>query len=193
MSEQDNAILSALMDDDKQTAYLLSQTTSISVPQTTFRLKKLLDNKVVIEEKDNDKTVYSIHPSLKSQDVVKKISVHIKKIIDLIDKEQYASPDGMKCIISFILSKTDIEDNVPNEDDERKVVEFRKELEEYAEANNLLITNIKGWTDGSIRWMALNDRKCHCVPDKRRCPCPEGLIEARTKGKCRCSVMMGKA
>lgn len=192
MVNQDNEILSALMDEDKQTSYFLSQQTGISIPQVNFRLKKLIENKVVIEEKDNDKTIYSIHPSLKSQDVVKKISIHIKKIIDLIDKEQYASPDGMKCIISFILSKTDIKDNIPSEDDERKVVEFRRELEEYAEANNLMITNIKGWTEGTIRWMALNDRKCHCVPDKRHCPCNEGLIEARTKGKCRCSVYTSK-
>ncbi len=189
---QDNAILSALVEEDKQTAYSISQSTNISIPQTVFRLNKLIELNVVIEEKDNDKTVYSIHPSLKSHDVVKKISVHIKKIVDLIDKEQYASPDGMKCIISFILSKTDIEDNIPNEEDERKVAEFRKELEEYAKQHELTITNIKGWTEGTIRWMALNDKKCHCVPGKRHCPCPEVLAETKHRGKCKCSVFVGK-
>lgn len=198
MSEQDNSILSALMNEDNMTAYAISGcTTNISIPQVTFRLKKLIENKVVIERKDdiNGSAIYSIHPSLKSNDIIKKISTHIKKIVDLIDEEQYATSDGIKCIISFILSKTDIEDNVLSEEDEKKIAEFRKEIEEYASAHDLLITDIKGWTEPKIEWMALNDRLCACVRDgSRHCPCPDGLIETTTsnRGMCKCSLFMSK-
>jgi hypothetical protein len=78
--------------------------------------------------------------------------------------------------------------------DEETIMEFRKDLEKWARDNDLLLTNIKGWTEDKIQWMALNDRKCCCRPKERACPCKEGLEEARTSkgGLCLCSVFTTK-
>ena len=73
------------------------------------------------------------------------------------------------------------------ESDEQKIAEFKADLEEWARLHKLKITNIKGWTDIKIAWMALNDRKCACDPDNRKCPCHKGLDEIDRElfdGKC---------
>ena len=77
-----------------------------------------------------------------------------------------------------------------DEDQTKLVNAFMKVLEKWAKLNKLVITEVKGWTEPTIIWMALNDRKCHCVPKERKCPCKEGLEECRTMGdhECRCSV-----
>lgn len=73
--------------------------------------------------------------------------------------------------------------------DKLKLIDdFRKTLEEHAKKNNLSITNIKGWTNKKIEWMAVNENKCCCAPDKRVCPCEEGINEAAANGTCLCSV-----
>lgn len=194
-TKQDNAILSVLVAKDKQTSYQLSKLTGISNPQINFRLTKLIESQVVIETKEEDKTVYSIHSSLKSKEVVKKVSEYIKNISDLVDKEQYATPDGIRTILCFILSKLEIQDSSEYLEQQKIVAEFTKELEEYAKKNDLVITDIKGWTKHKIEWMALNNRLCACIRDgSRHCPCQAGLIEATTgiRGVCTCSVFMGK-
>lgn len=190
---QDNQILSSLIEKDKQTSYLLSQNTKISVPQINFRLAKLVEYQVVTESKEEDKTVYSIHDSLKSKPAIKKVSEHIKEIADIIDKEHYATSEGIKTILCFILSKVEIQDSSEYLEEQKKVEEFTKELQEYAKKNDLTITNIKGWTKHKIEWMALNDRLCACVRDgSRHCPCIQGLEEATgSKGICTCSIFAG--
>ncbi len=116
----------------------------------------------------------------------------IKKVADEIDKLSYTEPEGMKVIIELIISRLDISE--PKEEDSIALSEdilisdFRKRLELYAKEHCLRITNIKGWTESKIVWMALNEDKCGCAPDKRKCPCPEGLDEVKNKGKCLCSV-----
>jgi len=74
------------------------------------------------------------------------------------------------------------------------VADFRRELEEFAKANNLEITKIPGWTDEKLSQMALAERRCCCQPDKRRCPCKAGLAETRHNkdAMCLCSIFIRK-
>jgi len=188
---QDNQILSSLIEKDKQTSYLLSQNTKISIPQINFRLAKLVEYQVVTESKEEDKTVYSIHDSLKSKTAIKKVSEHIKEISDIIDKEHYATSEGIKTILCFILSKTEISDSEVLAEEQKIVDGFKKVLEEYAENNDLALNYVKGWTDNKIRKMALNNRICAC-DSKRICPCKEGLTEINTTGTCKCSIFGDK-
>lgn len=191
-SEQDNQILSALIYKDNQTSYALSQTTGISNPQVNFRLGKLVESQVVIESKEDDKTTYSIHNSLKSKDAIKKVSEHIKSICDIIDNEHYATSEGMKIILCFILSKTEIGDSEVIAEEQKIIDEFIIDIEKYAKEHKLIISNIKGWTKNKIEWMALNDRKCACDPGNRICPCQTGLDEINNKGICKCSLFVGE-
>ncbi len=188
-TNQDNQILSALIYEDKLTSYALSQITKISTPQINFRLGKLVESQVVIESKEEDKTVYSIHNSLKSKDAIKKVSEHIKSISDIIDNEQYATPEGTRTIICFILSKTEIQDSEALAEEQKIVDEFKKVLEEHAKKNNLVLHFTKGWSDNKIHKMALNNRICACAPD-RTCPCVQGLAEINTRGMCKCSIFV---
>lgn len=191
INEQDITILSMLGSEEGETAYGIASGTSISVPQVTFRLGKLQEIGVVKSIERDNKTFYICHPALKSQKTIQKITSHIKAIIDEIDKVEAISTEGLKVILSFIVDKTDIEE--PNIDDINKVAEFRKELEKYAEEHDLVISNIKSWTEPKIEWMALNDRLCACVRDgSRHCPCSQGLIEAQTKNVCTCSIFASK-
>lgn len=192
MKSQDTKILLSLVNNDGSTAYAISQDTKISVPQVTYRLNKLVESRAVTLKTDNDKTYYFVHPALKSNEVMEKIISLMKKVADEIDKIEYTDPRGMKAIIELIISRLDISERREEEDialsEDILISDFRKRLELYAKEHNLRITNIKGWTEPKIVWMALNERKCGCAPDKRKCPCPEGLDEVKVKGKCLCSV-----
>lgn len=197
--EQDDEILSALVVEDKMTAYALCKETGISVPQINFRIVKLISTGVVKQNVEKDKTSYSIHPVLKSKEAIAEIAAYIKNIFDIVDETEETSIDGIKAIIGFILSKTDIDVELtpvsfsetaieePTPDDDL-VSDFMIDLKSYAEKHNLKIMNVKGWTNNKIKWMALNNRKCACAPDKRVCPCPEGLKEIEVIGNCKCSV-----
>ncbi len=66
-AEQDDEILSALVVEDKMTAYALSKETEISVPQINFRMVKLVSIGVVKQVVEDGKTSYSVHPVLKSK------------------------------------------------------------------------------------------------------------------------------
>lgn len=189
-SEQNSDILSVLSVESELTAYAISKETGISVPQVNFRIDKLVKCGVVIPKEDGVRTVYSAHPVLRSRDAIELIATYIKEIVDAIDGVQSIQPTGAKAIIEFILDKTEINEPVDTEADETLVRNFRSELEAYATKYNLKITDIKGWTEDKIIWMALNEKKCACAPDKRVCPCPEGLVEIDKKGKCKCSVFM---
>lgn len=80
----------------------------------------------------------------------------------------------------------------PEITDEEKIEAFRSMLEEHAEEHDLEITDIKGWTEPKIKWMALNDNKCCCSPMDRICPCDKGIVEARTDDHmCLCSIFKG--
>ncbi len=169
----------------------MSQETGISTPQINFRLSKLVESQVVTESKEDDKTVYSVHDSLKSKTAIKKVSEHIKEISDIIDKEHYATSEGIKTILCFILSKTEISDSEVLAEEQKIIDEFRKVLEEYAQKNDIELHYTKGWSDNKIRKMALNNRICACDP-KRICPCKEGLIEINVTGTCKCSIFGDK-
>lgn len=188
--EQDCEIISALIVEDKMTAYALSKETGISVPQINFRIEKLVSVGVINSHDDErNKTLYSIHPVFKSNKSVESIATHIKDIFDIIDKSKETSIDGIKVVIGFILSKT--EELITDEGmsiDDTKINDFKRDLNIYALKNNLKLMDVKGWTDTKIKWMALHDRKCACAPDTRICPCPEGFDEAMKKGNCKCSV-----
>lgn len=189
MKNQDIKILLSLIISNGSTAYVISKDTKISVPQIMYRLNKLVESKAVTAVVNNDKTLYYVHPALKSEEVINRITVLLKEVADEIDKISYTEPDGLKTIIELIISSIDISD--PEEeisDDDILIKNFRANLELYAKEHNLKITDIKGWTEHKLVWMALNDNKCGCAPDKRRCPCKEGLIEIEKKGKCLCSV-----
>lgn len=192
-SEQDNKILSALIEQDKQTSYSLSQITGISVPQINFRLSKLVLDKVVYEIKENEKTIYTVHGSLKSKATVNKIADRIKEIADVVDKEEYATPEGMRSILCFILSKITFEDPKELLEQQEVINAFVKDLEKYAKEHNLVLVETKGWSKNKIKWCALNDRKCPCAPKDRYCPCSQGLIEIKTRGVCKCGLLGDKS
>lgn len=193
---QDTKILTSLINTDESTAYAISQDTGISIPQVNYRLNKLIESKAVTSLTKGEKTYYYVHPALKSDAVIKNITALMKQVADEIDTVAYTEPSGMRVIIEFIISKLDISEP-PEEDiiekdislsEDIMISDFKKRLELYAKEHGLKITNIKGWTESKIAWIALNDNKCGCAPDKRKCPCPEGLEEVKRKGKCLCSV-----
>lgn len=189
--DQNCEILSALVAEESMTSYSLCKETGISVPQVNFRIEKLVAIGVVESRIVDNKTVYSVHPVLKSKESIAEIASYIESIFDVIDEAEETSVDGIKAIISFILDKTEIDQGIDRDDlisEDNKVSEFRDILQKYADVNNLRIMNVKGWTNSKIKWMALNDRKCACAPDKRVCPCPEGLEEISRNGSCKCSV-----
>ena len=188
--EQDYNIISSLIISDGETAYSISKDIKASVPQVQYRIGKLLRCGIIKSKIEDNKTLYYIHPALKSKKAMEEIASYIKDIVDIIDNIEKLSPDGMKVIISFIVNKTEITDI---SDDytvsERNTIQsFKKYIEAYAKEKGLKILDVKGWSNSKIEWMALNDRKCACRPDKRICPCPEGLIEIEKKGKCLCTV-----
>ena len=188
--EQDSSIISSLVVEKEMTAYSISKDIGISVPQVQYRIDKLLRCGIVKSRKDDNKTLYYIHPALKSKKAMGEIAAYIKAIVDIIDNIERLSPEGMKALVSFIVSKTELSEVSDSYTDiERNTIQsFRKYLEAYAKEKGLMILDVKGWTNSKIEWMALNDRKCACRPDKRICPCPEGLIEIEKKGKCLCTV-----
>lgn len=188
--EQDSSIISSLVVKKEVTAYSISKDIGISVPQVQYRIDKLLGCGIVKSKKVDNKTLYYIHPALKSKKAMGEIAAYIKAIVDVIDNIERLSPEGMKALVSFIVSKTDISDVSDDytEIERNTIQSFRKYIEAYAKEKGLKILDVKGWTNSKIEWMALNDRKCACRPDKRVCPCPEGLIEIEKKGKCLCTV-----
>jgi len=183
---QDSEIISVLVVEDKITAYGISQETGISIPQVTYRLRKMIDDEVVESKTIDDKTMYFIHPVLKSEEDMRYIAYLIKKIVDKIDTMKYISPDGIKTILSFIIGHIELTEPPIYKD--QIIQDFRRDIETYAKNKGLIINNIKGWTENKIEWMALNDRKCACAPNKRHCPCPEGLKEVEKNGTCKCSL-----
>ncbi len=188
--EQDYNIISSLTTSDGETTYYISKDIGVSVPQVQYRIDKLLRCGIIKSKKDDNKTLYYIHPALKSKKAMGEIAACIKEIVDIIDNIERLSPEGMKSIISFIISKTELSETSDDYTDvERNIIQsFKKYIEAYAKEKGLKILDVKGWTNNKIEWMALNDRKCACRPDKRVCPCPEGLVEVEKKGKCLCTV-----
>jgi len=191
-TEQDYDIISSLIVNSGVTAYSISKDIGLSVPQVQYRIDKLLRCGIIKAKVCNSKTLYSTHPALKSKDVMEEIASYIKAIVDSIDDIERLSPDGMKVLMSFIINKTEmieVEKDTEIVDVEQDTVnKFREYIEAYAQEKGLKILNVKGWTDSKIEWMALNGRKCACRPDKRVCPCPEGLVEVEKKGHCLCNV-----
>lgn len=190
VKEQDYNIISSLTTGDGETAYSISKDIGISVPQVQYRIDKLLRCGIVKSRKEDNKTLYYIHPALKSKKAMGEIAAYIKAIVDIIDNIERLSPEGMKALVSFIVSKTELSEV---SDDytaaERNTIQsFRKYIDNYAKEKGLKILDVKGWSSAKIDWMALNGRKCACRPDKRICPCPEGLVEVEKKGKCLCTV-----
>lgn len=189
-NKQDSSIISSLVVKKEMTSYSISKDIGISVPQVQYRIDKLLRCGIVKSKRINGKTLYYIHPALKSKKTMGEIATYIKAIVDIIDNIERLSPEGMKALISFIVSKTELfEVSDSYTKIERNTIQsFRKYIEAYAKEKGLKILDVKGWTNSKIEWMALNDRKCACRPDKRVCPCPEGLIEIEKKGRCLCTV-----
>lgn len=189
-NEQDSSIISSLVVEKEMTAYSISKDIGISVPQVQYRIDKLLICGIVKSKKEDNKTLYYIHPALKSKKVMGEIAAYIKAIVDVIDNIERLSPEGMKALVSFIVSKTELSEASDDytEVERNTISSFRKYIEAYAKEKGLKILDVKGWTSSKIEWMALNDRKCACRPDKRVCPCIEGLIEIEKKGKCLCTV-----
>ena len=106
-SPQDTIILLLLIHTEKSlTAYGISKQTNISIPQVQFRLSKLEEQGIVTSVIDNNKTVYTIHPALKSRECIDEITEHIKAISDIIDTVEYTTPTAMKYIIAFIIERT---------------------------------------------------------------------------------------
>lgn len=193
LNETDINIISSLIVKKEMTSYSISKDVGVSVPQIQYRIDKLLLTGILKSRVESGKTLYKVHPALKSKDAVKVIAGYIKEIVDIVDDIEILSPEGMKVFISFIISKTEISDDYKDSGNDSNaemntVKKFRDYLEAYAKENGIMILDIKGWTDGKIEWMALNERKCACRPDKRKCPCPEGLVEISKKGHCLCNV-----
>lgn len=204
MTSQDSKILLALTNSKDvvgMTSYQLSQETRIGLTQINYRIVKLIEYGIIKVTEIDNKSKYSVHPALRSSDFIKSITSMIQSIADKIAILEPVTLDGIKCVLSLIIDKLDIEDQEENEYlNDPKVIEqtklikcFREELEVYAKNNNLSITNIKSWTENKISWMALNDKKCCCRPETRHCPCHEGLIEAKesTSKMCTCSIFKG--
>lgn len=190
VKEQDFEIISSLTTSDGETTYSISKDIGASVPQVQYRIDKLLKCGIVKSKRDDSKTLYYIHPALKSKKAMSEVATYIKAIVDVIDNIERLSPEGMKALVSFIVSKTELSEVSDDyTDTERNTIQsFRKYIDAYAKEKGLKILDVKGWTSSKIEWMALNDRKCACRPDKRVCPCPEGLVEIEKKGKCLCTV-----
>jgi len=203
MTNQDSKILLALInskDKDGMTSYSLSQETKIGLTQINYRANKLLEYGIISSMELDNKVKYEVHPALKSKDFINSITTMIQSIADKIAIIDPVTLDGVKCALSLIIDKLDIEEkeeenylNNPKVIEQTRLIkEFREELEIYAKTNNLTITDIKSWTENKISWMALNDRKCCCRPETRHCPCPEGLVEVKESTKmCTCSIFRG--
>lgn len=189
-NEQDYNIISSLTTSDGETTYSISKDIGASVPQVQYRIDKLLRCGIVKSKKDDNKTLYYIHPALKSKKAMSEIAACIKEMVDIIDNIERLSPEGMKALVSFIVSKTELSEVSDDYTDiERNTIQsFRKYIDNYAKEKGLKILDVKGWSSAKIDWMALNGRKCACRPDKRICPCPEGMVEIEKKGKCLCTV-----
>ena len=165
-NEQDSSIISSLIVEKDMTAYSISKDIGISVPQVQYRIDKLLRCGIVKSRKNDNKTLYYIHPALKSKKAMSEIASYIKAIVDIIDNIERLSPEGMKALVAFIVSKTELSEVSDDYTDvERNTIQsFRKYLEAYAKEKGLKILDVKGWTNSKIEWMALNDRKCACRP-----------------------------
>lgn len=194
MNEQDSSIISSLIMKKEMTAYSISKDTGISVPQVQYRINKLLISGIIKENVKDNKTLYTVHQAFKSKEAMEEIASYIKEIVDVVDNIEVLSPDGMREFISFVVSRTEMSETSETENDDynksemNAIKRFREYIEAYAKEKNLKVLDIKGWTNGKIEWMALNDRKCACRPDKRTCPCQEGLVEISKKGHCLCNV-----
>lgn len=192
ISNQDSDIISSLIMKKEMTAYTISKDTGISVPQVQYRINKLLANGIVKANAKENKTLYYVHPAFKSREAMEIIASYIKEIVDVIDDVESLSPDGMKLFISFVVSKTEMSESEDgsgySKSELDKIKNFRECLQDYAKEKGIKILDVKGWTNGKIEWMALNDRKCACRPDKRVCPCKEGIDEISKKGHCLCNV-----
>jgi len=115
VKNQDATILKALIKSDGSTAYSLSRVTRISVPQTTYRLNKLVNAKVVRAE-NNGKTRFFVHPALKDAMVLDHIAHQIKDISDTIDQIEYTTPNGMRAILELVMASVKFVE--PGENDE---------------------------------------------------------------------------
>jgi len=65
-------------------------------------------------------------------------------------------------------------------------------LEEIAERNNLRLFNVKGSLYDRVRTITDSGGRCPCNKQRPHCPCPESILECRTKGECFCRVFMAK-
>lgn len=80
---------------------------------------------------------------------------------------------------------------VPLTPEERKLMDkFLSRLQKFAKKNNLTVEET-GWAIAKIEWMALNNNKCGCRPDERKCPCKQSLEETKNGKLCTCSVLKG--
>ena len=108
LTAQDIKIITCLIYHGDSSAYGISNETSISVPQVTYRLKKLMLSKVVTKHNEDTKTLYSVHLSLQSPELIKQITENLQEIVYLINETEDFSPEGTKAIIGYILEVANV-------------------------------------------------------------------------------------
>ncbi len=80
-----------------------------------------------------------------------------------------------------------------SEEEIKMINKFRSKLDKFANDNDLVIADVKGWTESKIRKMALDpEHRCACDPKHRTCPCDKCIDECNTESDhmCLCSVFM---
>lgn len=193
MTPQDSLIMSALIADGIKTgmtAYAISVETKISQPQVSFRLDKLVEDGVVIESVTGKKTLYYAHDVFYDKEAMLKISEYIESIVETIYDVGEIPQDGIKIVMGYISSSIEISGETGDDEESRLINDFVDMIEKFAVKRGYVISNIKGWTEFKIKWMALNDGKCGCDPENRKCPCGECKDEVENNGSCLCSIFM---
>jgi len=117
LTSQDSKIISCILHNGSLSAYGISHITGISIPQATYRLNKLYKSGVISPDTVEHKTVYSIHSTLQSTDVLTKIVEHLQSIVYLINDTDELSPEGTKAIICYILDIANISEYKSYEED----------------------------------------------------------------------------
>lgn len=193
MTPQDFQIISALISDGTKsgmTAYSISTETKISQTQVSFRLDKLIDNGVVTESKTGKKTLYYAHDVFYDKKAMELIAEYIELIVETIYGIGEIHQDGIKIVMGYISSGIEISDETDDSEESRLIIDFVNMIEKFADNRGYIISDIKSWTQPKIKWMALNDGKCGCDPENRRCPCKECKEEVENTGSCLCSIFM---
>ena len=106
LDEMDNKILNALMESDMPlTSYAIARATKRPLSTIRYRLDRL-EELGLVEAQHGDTVRYIPNPILLRDKEISRISKHIEIISEIADKVKPMTPDGMKALILFVISRT---------------------------------------------------------------------------------------